>query len=95
MSDVRVRTSALILEVLSERTCRASLRNGKRILAYVERLDPHPPLKVGDHCSVLLSLCDFSEGRIVPQDLSRVRVEHPIIEGDAVLDDVGASSKES
>lgn len=82
MSDVRVRTTVVIHEVLSERTYRAQLRNGKLILAYAQTLDRIPLLAVGDRCSVLLSLCDFSEGRIVPSDLGRVRVEHPIIEGD-------------
>jgi hypothetical protein len=81
MRDVRIRTSVVIREVLSDRTYRAALRNGKLILAYVETSDHLPPLKVGDRCSVLLSLCDFSEGRIVPDDLSGVLVEHPIIEG--------------
>lgn len=84
MSDVRIRTTAVVREVLTERTCRATLRNGKVIFAYMEKLDRLPPPVAGERVSVLLSLCDFSEGRIVPADLSRVRVEHPIIEGDAV-----------
>jgi hypothetical protein len=85
MSDIRIRTVARIREVLSERAARAVLRNGKMILAYVEPGDNVPPLTVGEPCSVLLSLCDFSEGRIVPDDLSRVRVKHAIVEGDAAL----------
>jgi translation initiation factor IF-1 len=84
MSDVRVRTSVVIKEVISERTYRAALRNGKVIFAFMEKSDRLPAMIVGDRCSVLLSLCDFSEGRIVPEDLGRVRVENPIIEGDAV-----------
>lgn len=82
MSDLRIRTTVEVREVLTERTYRAALRNGKVILAYMENLDRLPPLAVGDRCSVLLSLCDFNEGRIVPEDMSRVRVEHPIVEGD-------------
>lgn len=87
MSDVRIRTTAVIREVLSERTCRAALRNGKMILGYREPLDSEPVFSVGGRCSVLLSLCDFSEGRMVPDDLSRVRVAHPVIEGDAADED--------
>jgi hypothetical protein len=82
MSDIRIRTTVRIREVLSERTARAALRNGKIILAYVEPGDHLPPLAAGERCSVLLSLCDFSEGRIVPDDLSHVNVKHAIIEGD-------------
>jgi hypothetical protein len=84
MSDVRIRTMVRIQEVLSERAARAVLRNGKMILAYVEPGDSLPPLVAGERRSVLLSLCDFGEGRIVSDDLSRVRVKHAIIEGDAV-----------
>jgi hypothetical protein len=82
MSDLRIRTKAVIREVLGERTCRAVLRNGKVILGYKEPGDSLPPLVVGERRSVLLSLCDFSEGRIVPDDLSRIRIRHPIKEGD-------------
>jgi hypothetical protein len=83
MSDIRIRTTVRIHEVLSHRAARATLRNGKIILAYVEPGDDRPPLQLGERCSVLLSLCDFNEGRIVPHDLSRVSVKHAIIEGDA------------
>jgi hypothetical protein len=83
MSDIRLRTTVRICEVLSERTARAELRNGKIILAYIEPGDDLPPLVAGERCSVLLSLCDFSEGRIVPHDLSQVSVKHAIVEGDA------------
>jgi translation initiation factor IF-1 len=82
MSDVRIRTTVTVREVLGDRTCRAALRNGKIILAYVKPPDRLPPLAVGDRRSVLLSLCDFSEGRIVGEDLSVLRPKHPIIEGD-------------
>ena len=85
MSDLRIRTTVEIKEVLSERTYRATLRNGKVILAYSERLDQLPTLTVGERCSVLLSLCDFSEGRVVPEDLSRIRVENEVVEGDAAV----------
>jgi hypothetical protein len=85
MSDIRIRTTVRIREVLSERTARAVLRNGKVILAYAEPGDSVAPLLAGEDRSVLLSLCDFSEGRIVPDDLSRVSVKHAILEGDPVI----------
>lgn len=80
MSDVRIRTAAVIEEVLGERTCRAVLRNGKRILAYVQPLDRREDLRQGETCHVLLSLCNFNEGRIVPKDMTTVRVSHPVID---------------
>jgi hypothetical protein len=82
MSDVRIRTTVTIREVIGERICRATLRNGKMILGYIKVPDRLPPLVVGDRRSVILSLCDFSEGRIVPDDLSSVHLGHPIVEGD-------------
>jgi hypothetical protein len=85
MSDVRIRTTVRIREVLSDRAARATLRNGKMILAYVEPGDSLPPLAVGEQCSVLLSLCDFGEGRIVSDDLNQVSVKHSIIEGDSAI----------
>ena len=80
MSDVRIKTKVVIQEVLSERTYRASLKNGKEILAYAQSLDRIPTLKAGDEYHVLMSLCDFDDGRLVPEDLLAVRVEHPVIE---------------
>ena len=80
MSDVRIRTTAVIQQVLGERTCCAVLRNGKKVLAYVQPLDRRQDLREGDTCHVLLSLCNFNEGRIVPEDLPPVRVSHPIID---------------
>lgn len=80
MSDVRIKTTAVVREVLNDRTCHATLRNGKCILAYAQPLDHLPPLKVGDTCHVLLSLCNFNEARIVPDDMSRIRVNHPVVE---------------
>ena len=68
MSDVRIQAPVVIREVLGERLARASLPNGKMITAYARSEDPLPDLKCGDARSVLLSLCDFSEGRLVPAD---------------------------
>ena len=65
MSDVRIEGRAVVREVTSERTCHAALPNGKIIFAYARKFDPIPELKPGMELSVLLSLCDFSEGRIV------------------------------
>ncbi len=88
MSDIRIRTTVVVREVLTERTCRAVLRNGKIILAYKEPRDAVTLPAAGDRCSVLLSLCDFSEGRIVPAGRYDRWDDHPIIEGDTALTDV-------
>jgi hypothetical protein len=88
MNDVRIRTTAIVREVLTERTCRAVLRNGKIILAYKEPRDAVPLPAAGDRCPVLLSLCDFGEGRIVPEGRYERWDDHPIIDGDAMFGDV-------
>jgi hypothetical protein len=85
MSDLRIRTTVVIHEVLSERTCRAALRNGKMIFAYKDPRDKLATPAKGERCSVLLSLCDFSEGRIVPDGTRRAWEGHPVIEGDPAL----------
>jgi hypothetical protein len=69
MSDVRIEGRAVVREVLGERTCRAALPNGKVIFAYARKFDPTPDLRVGAELTVLLSLCDFDEGRIVTPPL--------------------------
>jgi hypothetical protein len=82
MSDVRIKARVVIREVLSASTYRATLPNGKRIVAYSRPLDAIPPLSVGDSYHVLLSLCDFNEGRLVPEDLNGIRLSCPIVVGD-------------
>ena len=64
MSDVRIEARVVVREILDERTCLASLPNGKLILAYARKKDPAPRWRVGEERTVLLSLCDFSEGRL-------------------------------
>lgn len=81
MSDVRILTTVTIREVLSERTYRATLANGKVVLAFAQPLDNLPALHPGDRSKALLSLCDFHEARLVPDDLRRVRMEHPVVDG--------------
>ena len=88
MSDVRIRTTVVVREVLTERTCRAVLRNGKSIFAYKDSRDDVPLPEAGDRCAVLLSLCDFGEGRIVPEGRHERWDDHPVIDGDAMLDDM-------
>lgn len=79
MSDIRIQASIVIREVLDGRTYKAELPNGKLILAYAQPLDRMPLMKAGDVGSVLLSLCDFNEGRLVPDDLKGIRVENPVV----------------
>ncbi len=80
MSDLRIKTQVIIKEVLNERSYRAELRNGKSIFAYAQTLDGIPDLQAGDEYSVIMSLCNFDEGRLVPHDLKGAQVLHPIVE---------------
>lgn len=81
MSDIRIQAPVVIREVLSERTYTAELPNGKQILAFVQPLDGVPQLNPGDHYTVLLSLCNFDQGRLVPEDLKGVQLDHPVVPG--------------
>lgn len=81
MSDVRVLAPVTICDVVNERTYQATLPNGKKILAFAQGLDRIPPLQPGDAYHVLLSLCNFNEGRLIPGDLQGVQVNHPVISG--------------
>lgn len=79
--DVRILTTVTIQKVLDGRSYRATLANGKRVLAFAMPLDRVPPLQVGDRSKAILSLCDFNEARLLPEDMTGVRVDHPIIDG--------------
>lgn len=79
MSDLRLLAPVVIREVLTYRTYRAELPNGKGILAFAQDLDGIPPLNPGDDYHVLLSLCDFDEGRLVPGDLQGLQLSHPVV----------------
>ena len=73
MSDVRIEAVVLIREVLGERVARATLPNGKEILAFARRRESAPSLRVGERWKVLLSPCDFRRGHLVqpaPPDFS-------------------------
>lgn len=65
MSDVRIEARVIIRDILSERTARAVLPNGKMIIAFARKRDPLPELRIGDEWTAHLSLCDFSRGRLV------------------------------
>lgn len=81
LGDVRILTTVTIQEVLDGRSYRAALANGKRVLAFAQPLDRVPPLQVGDRSKAILSLCDFNEARLLPEDMTGVRVDHPIVDG--------------
>ncbi len=81
IGDVRILTTVRIQEVLSERTYRAALANGKRVLAFAQPLDKVPALAVGDRCRALLSLCDFEEARLIPDHLEGVMINHTVVDG--------------
>jgi len=61
--DVRILAPVIIREIIDERTCRASLPNGKMIFGFKER--PEVVLNEGASVKAILSLCDFSRGEIV------------------------------
>jgi len=82
MSDVRIQAPVVIREVLSPSTYRATLPNGKEIMAYTRPLDHIPALTVGQEYTVLLSLCDFNEGQLVPPDLHGIRLANPVVNGE-------------
>ena len=63
--DVRIVAPVVIREILSERTCRAALPNGKLIFGFIER--PGMTLEQGASAKAILSLCDFSRGEIISQ----------------------------
>lgn len=65
MNANSIEARARILEVLSPRTYRAALPNGKRIFAFVPAKDPHLPIEAGAHVLVRVALADFSRGHIV------------------------------
>ncbi len=79
--DIRILTTVRISEVLSGRTYRALLANGKTVLAFAQELDRVPTLAPGDRCRALLSLCDFDEARLIPDNLDGVMINHAIIDG--------------
>lgn len=81
MSDIRIQAPVVIREVLSERTYMAELPNGKQVLAFAQPLDGIPPLNPGDHFTVLLSPCNFDQGRLVPADISGMKLDHPVVPG--------------
>ncbi|MDB5687987.1 MAG: hypothetical protein JWR77_2576 [Rhizorhabdus sp.] len=62
--DVRIVAPVVIQEVLTERTCRAALPNGKLIFGFIEQ--PGLVLEQGISAKAILSLCDFSRGEIIP-----------------------------
>lgn len=82
MSDVRIQSRVVIQERLGETTYRATLPNGKEILAFTRERDGIPDLNPGDPYTVLLSLCNFNEGRLVPDDYTGIKISHPVIRGD-------------
>jgi hypothetical protein len=40
-----------------------------------------PPLLAGARSKALISLCNFNEVRLLPEDMSDVQVNHPILDG--------------
>ena len=81
MSDIRIQAPVIIREVITERTYTAELPNGKKVFAFAQPLDGIPALQPGDAFTVLMSPCNFDEGRLVPADCSHLVIEHPVVPG--------------
>ncbi len=62
MRDVPVQAEVVIESVLSERTFRGHLSNGRSIFIFVPRMMPLPQIQAGDRIAAALSLTDFSRG---------------------------------
>ena len=61
--DIRIVAPAVVREVITDKTCRAALPNGKLVFGFTER--PEVKLSEGDALRLSLSLCDFSKGEIL------------------------------
>lgn len=53
----------VIHEILSERTFRGTLPNGREVFIFVERMTPPPQIATGEVIIAELSVGDFSRGR--------------------------------
>lgn len=60
----RVLTTAVITEVVTDRTWRARLVNGKDILAYIRPRSSPRTFAIGDTIEVSMSVQDFSRGEV-------------------------------
>lgn len=65
MSTHSIEATARIIEVLGPRTARASLPNGKRLLAFVPAREAPQELRVGTAVRVRIALADFSRGQVI------------------------------
>jgi hypothetical protein len=65
--DLRIAAPVVIRELLSNRTYRASLPNGKMILLFESTPEGSAQRSVGDELTAGLSLCDFSVGVIADE----------------------------
>ncbi|MEZ5384644.1 MAG: hypothetical protein R3F13_03935 [Prosthecobacter sp.] len=61
----KIQTVATIREVLSERTCHATLPNGKLFFGFTSKELPTFPLQTGQMVRVQLSVADFSRGEMI------------------------------
>jgi hypothetical protein len=67
MSDIRIPASVTIREPVDSRSWKATLPNGKEIIAFESKVRKIslPRIQPGTRCTVHLSLCDFDHGKIV------------------------------
>ena len=62
MRDIPVPAEVVIESVVTERTFRGRLTNGRSIFIFVPRMAPLPQVEAGDRILANLSLSDFSRG---------------------------------
>lgn len=60
-----VETEVEIVEVLTERTSKSKLPNGRIILTFFDEAAEPKPLEIGQQATVRLNLADFTRGMIV------------------------------
>lgn len=65
MSERVVHASVVIREIVTDRTFRGTLPNGRAIFIFVPRMTPLPLISAGDTVIAALSLGDFSRGEFV------------------------------
>lgn len=61
----KIETQVVIQRVLSDRTCHATLPNGKVVLAFIDTRAPLFPLAAGSTLPVRMDVADFSRAEFI------------------------------
>lgn len=65
MTAPSIRAAVTVRQILTPRTCRGTLPNGRAILVFVPRTVAPPQINTGDVIIARLSPADFSTGEFV------------------------------